>query len=220
MTISHFLKYGGPVKKTGAPPIDQLGARPWANFYTERGYAVVPLRRKSKKLLKRNLPRGLLRVTEIDRYFSREINLGLRFGELSGGLIDIDLDAPEAIAIATTFLPRTDMRHGRRGKPGSHFWYQVTGAVKTERFCDVDGTVLAEIRSTGSVTMVPPSLHPTGERLEWDAIEAPTRVTADALRAAVMRLAAAALVARHWPKRGSRHDASLALAGFLLRGVE
>ena len=205
------------VKNTGAPPIDEHSPRVWARFYTERGYAAAPLRRRSKKLLKKGLPKRTLREEEIAQHFSKQINVGLRCGEPSGHLIDIDVDASEALMLAPAFLPATEMRHGRESKPSSHLWFTADTPLKSERFCDVDGTVLVEIRSTGSITMVPPSVHPGGERLQWETIESPSPITADELRAAVQKLAAATLVARHWPKKGIRHHASLALAGLLLR---
>ncbi len=41
---------------------------------------------------------------------------------------------------------------------------------------------------------------------------------AHALALTVHRIGAAALLAKHWPDEGGRHDAELALACFLLRG--
>ena len=71
----------------------------------------------------------------------------------------------------------------------------------------------------GLQTVVPPSVHEGGEliRFEPDYDGAPGEVTANALMDAVRQIAAAALLARHWPTTGSRHDAFLALAGTLRR---
>ena len=189
-----------------------------ARELTERGYAVAPLRPKSKKFLTADLPKGPLNKAQITRYFSRDINVGIRCGEPSENRVDIDLDAAEALALAPGFLPPTEMRHGPPSKGTSHYWYQANPCPRTEVFRDVDRAMLLELRSTGAVTMVPPSIHPSGERLHWESIGSPTLIESDKLRFAVSRLAACALVARHWPKKGSRHHASLALAGLLLRG--
>ena len=64
---------------------------------------------------------------------------------------------------------------------------------------------------------MPPSVHPSGERLRWERKGRPRGINSDELIIAVKRLSAAALVARHWPKPGRRHDTTLALAGTLLR---
>jgi hypothetical protein len=129
----------------------------------------------------------------------------------------VDLDAPESIELAPEFLPETDRRHGRRSKRESHRWYiSADGTAKTVQF--KDGESLVELRGTGVQTVVPPSVHPSGERLVWHAKGDPATVEYADLKAAVSRLAAAALLARHWPRPGSRNDAALALAGTLLRG--
>jgi hypothetical protein len=131
--------------------------------------------------------------------------------------VDVDLDAPETIALASTFLPQTAMRHGRATKPSSHYWYVADPIPRTAQFRDVDGVVLVELRSTRSFTVVPPSIHPSRERLEWQTIGPPASVRGHDLHRGVATLAACALIARHWPEKGSRHRCDLALAGTLLR---
>src|SRR5262249_52179094 len=84
------------------------------------------------------------------------------------------------------------------------------------RFRDLDGTSLLELRSTGGQTLTPPSIHPSGEVLAWEAEGNPAIVEGSLLRTAVARTAAAAILSRHWPTAGTRHDAALALAGMLL----
>src|SRR5439155_610100 len=81
-------------------------------------------------------------------------------GEPSGGLVDVDLDCEEAEALAGDFLPHTGMIHGRPGRERSHWWYRVEEPPDkaSERFTDVDGAMLLELRSTGGQTVVPPSL--------------------------------------------------------------
>jgi putative DNA primase/helicase len=87
-----------------------------------------------------------------------------------------------------------------------------------KKFADVNGSCLVEVRSTGQQTVVPPSIHPSGELVVWEAEGEPERIASEDLSDQVSRLAAAALLARHWPSEGSRHETALALAGFLLRG--
>jgi putative DNA primase/helicase len=159
-----------------------------------------------------------LRLTDADvgLYFNGgPQNIGL----LLGALADVDLDCPEALAVAPDFLPRTDRIHGRPGRPRSHYFYERAEARPGLAYEDpITRTKLVELRGTGQQTIVPPSVHPSGEPLTWERAGAPARVDADDLEQAVGRVAAVALIARVWPPRGTRHDFALALGGFLLRG--
>jgi hypothetical protein len=75
-----------------------------------------------------------------------------------------------------------------------------------------DGTV-------GLQTVVPGSMHPSGEMIRWESGRGPdpTRVKTEDLVRAGERTAAAVLLARYWPAEGSRNVAFLALAGMLAR---
>ncbi len=160
-----------------------------------------------------------LRLTEADvpTYFGNGENLGIILGDPSK-LVDVDLDCVEALAVADRFLQHTGMSHGRAAKPRSHRWYVPSPIPATKQYRDINGTMLVELRSTGGQTIIPPSVHPSGEGFTWDAHGDPAPIDAATLQAAVARIASAAILARHWPAQGSRHDAANALAGFLLRG--
>jgi hypothetical protein len=62
-------------------------------------------------------------------------------------------------------------------------------------------------------------VHPSGERLywSWDGGGEPSEVQVPLLECVAAKLAACALLARHWPGVGSRDDAALALSGMLVR---
>jgi hypothetical protein len=188
-----------------------------ARRYLRWGWQVVPVPSQQKAPRRKGWQNLRLRRSEVAEYFDDADNIGILLGEPSRGLLDVDLDCEEAIFLASFFLPHTRRIHGRKSKPASHFWYYGNPIPSPEKFCDTDGTCLVEVRSTGQQTNVPPSIHPSGERLFWKTKGRPGRVTGDELILAVKRLAAATLIARHWPKRGRRHDTTLALAGTLLR---
>lgn len=189
-----------------------------AHEYVRRGWAVLPVKPRSKKPRLTNWSNLRVGNHEIPKVFRAGDNIGLLLGEPSGGLVDVDLDCPEALKLADTFLPQTSMIHGRESKPASHHWYRVSSPPeRTRKFCDLDGTTLVELRSTGGQTVVPPSIHESGEPLEWQTKGEPAVLETQSLVEAVSRVAAAVLLARHWPMPGLRHDASLALAGMLLR---
>jgi hypothetical protein len=52
---------------------------------------------------------------DIDATFAGPCNLGVETGEVSRGLVDVDVDCSEAVAVAPAFLPPTEMAWGRHG---------------------------------------------------------------------------------------------------------
>src|SRR5262245_62401639 len=86
-------------------------ARDAAALYAARGRVPIPLRERSKQ----PIPKGWERITladfDLDRLFpaGRPLNVGLSLGEPSGGVVDCDLDCPEARAAAAILLPHTGM---------------------------------------------------------------------------------------------------------------
>ena len=185
--------------------IDNLTLK-YARKYARRGWFVVPVPAKEKAPQRKGWQKLRLKKSDLADYFSEGRNLA-----------DTDLDCDEAIFLAPAFLPPTGRIHGRKSKPRSHWYYYSQEGLKPEKFSDLDGTCLLEIRSIGQQTIVPPSVHPSGERVRWAGKGKPSNVTNEDIYRAVRKLAAACLLARHWPLIGSRNQAALALAGLLLR---
>lgn len=157
-------------------------------------------------------------------------NLGILLGEASGDLIDVDLDHPAAQRLKSYLLPHTAAIHGRETSRRSHYWYRAKPgtlpATRRLRIPDVSrrgSGVSVEIRTTGSQTLVPPSIHPaTAETYEWEGEpwggdEGPALVDGTELLAQVILLGLCAVLLDAWPGPGQRHDAYVALAGGLLR---
>ncbi len=195
-----------------------------AKRYTERGWRVVPMPSGRKGPVIEEWQ--LLRLTEeeLPQHFSNGENIGVLTGEPSGGLVDVDLDSPEARALAKEFLPKTDLRHGRPSSPDSHSWYRADPIPSTEKFRDPTvgsgddyKAMLVELRANGCQTVLPDSVHPDGEDYRWESEDEPAVVDGRVLRHQVALVASCALLARHWPEQGSRQDMALALAGVLLR---
>jgi hypothetical protein len=158
-----------------------------------------------------------LRITEeeIPDYWTNGQNVGVLCGEPSGWRVDVDLDACEAVKIAFRFLPAT-LTSGRLMRPHSHCWYVAPRAESCD-WKDLDGQKLVELRSTGRQTLVAPSTHPDGDEYVWHPGIEMAEITAAELRESCRELATAALIARHVPPQGSRHDFAMAVAGFVLR---
>lgn len=197
----------------------------------ERGYQALPIRAGAKNphvsawthvRWDADNPDALISAFE-EWHDEGATNVGLLLGKPSGGLIDIDLDHPRAMRLRDHFLPPTPMRSGRPGRPFSHFWYKVDeGLPATRRYKMPDGAVSVELRSTGSQTVIPPSVHPSGETYRWEGTKwggkkGPLVVDGKVLSVQVALLGMGCVLIDQWPQRGGRHDAYLALAGGLLR---
>jgi hypothetical protein len=148
------------------------------------------------------------------------MNVGLILGK--PGLADVDLDCHEARAAWPEFQPAATWTFGRTSAPASHFLYKTEPPVRFSKYMDGKVATLVELRSlktdgeVGLQTIVPPSTHESGERVEFDpdSPDTPTVVRDYALEIAVRYTGAAALLARHWPgERAGRNEAFLALAG-------
>lgn len=189
-----------------------------ATRYVEAGWTPIPVPARSKAPNFQTWQEFRIGDREqLPRLFSNGGNVGLLLGSASHNLVDVDLDCPEAIVIGDRYLPATDMIHGRPGKPCSHWWYICDPLPDTRRYKDPDGTVICELRSTGGQTIVPPSLHESGEQLAWETLGGPAALPGSYLAGEVAKVAAGALLARNWPVKGGRHDLVMALSGALLR---
>lgn len=204
----------------------------------ERGYSPIPIFSHDKRPAISDWPKGIGTVDpdEVEKYFRDRAtqepladNLGLLLGKPSGGLIDIDLDHPKTRRLKDHFLPRSPMRSGRPGRPGSHYWFIAEeGTLQGYRKYTMpkkpdgkQGDVIVEYRSTGGQSVIPPSIHPTGEDYRWEGEpwggeRGPAVINGQKLAVQVASLALATVLLDNWPSQGSRHDAYLALAGGLL----
>jgi putative DNA primase/helicase len=194
--------------------------------WIQKGFSPVPVPHRSKRPVLKEWQQLEITIEGASQYFNGGAqNVGLLLGDKYGST-DVDCDCSEAITAAREMLPETGLIFGRQSKPFSHFFYRSDPPVRTMQFHDpLDNATLIELRglsSDGSIglqTVVPPSIHQTGEliRFEPGFEGTPANVDADVLISAVSRVAAAALLVRLWPKEGSRHHAFLALAGTLAR---
>ncbi|HEY7342428.1 MAG TPA: AAA family ATPase [Ktedonobacterales bacterium] len=100
-----------------------------ARAYTRRGWRVVPVRRGEKSVAIARWTELRIDEDDLPRWFrgAAAHNIGILTGEPSGGLVDVDCDAPEARAAAKDLLPATGLVSGRASAPASHYWYRVAG---------------------------------------------------------------------------------------------
>ena len=125
-------------------------------------------------------------------------------------------------------MPRTDAIFGRPSARASHWLYYTqlaqSAGKATIAFRDptpgVQRATLVEVRvggASGAQTVFPGSTHETGELISWETNGEPAQVEDDDLLQRVRLTAAGCLFARYWPSEGARHEAALAIGGFLAR---
>jgi P4 family phage/plasmid primase-like protien len=127
--------------------------------------------------------------------------VGLLTGRLSGDVIALDLDGARPIDLALQFLPPTPMVEGRSSKPRSRLLYrarEIPKAYESSAAGGIGGPQTVHFRGakidflgTGSVLVLPPSCHPTGERRVWHSFGQLPSVPFAELLGAARRLAQA-----------------------------
>jgi putative DNA primase/helicase len=196
------------------------------DYHTRRGWKPVPVHRKTKKAMGKGWQKRPFTPGQFD---GNAQNVGIQLGEVSNGLVDVDLDCTAAIGFALEFLPATDAVFGHPSKPCSHQLY-VSDLYKTETTAAIQypqyiggkaSAMVVELRiggnGRGATTVAPPSMHETGERVEWVRDGEPARVAGAELMQRVRKLAVASLLKIYYPGDGSRHQAALVIGGVLAR---
>lgn len=191
--------------------------------YHRRGYMPIPVPYGRKGPTNVGWQHSRFGYFELQNHFNGRGNIGVLLGEPSGWLIDVDLDCPEALALADKYLPSTGAETGRASKPRSHRWFVAVGAVSKQFQDPVTEAMIVELRSTGLQTIVGPSRHPDGETYDFldgnpavvDAAELRQRV--EALFQEVVRLRYPNGVPEK-PKKKQKAKAAPDLAGATTNG--
>jgi putative DNA primase/helicase len=198
----------------------------YAQRYFEAGFCPIPVKPRDKVPAKGGWPSLRIPFEKLHLSFFGDRNVGVVLGDASDGLVDIDLDSPEAIILASHFLPHTSFKFGRRSKPDSHWLYRVPVVPGTKRRKDKD--CIVEVRGNsirgepGHQTAFPGSVHCSGERIEFSIpltdgrLPDPAKTTAEVLNNAAIRISVGSVLLKNWHS-GKRHDLALAIAGYLAR---
>ena len=166
-------------------PDDSAPLLVWAEAWHSHGFRPIPLRSKGKNPIHDDWPNIPFHENP-SLYFANShaaCNLGVACG--LDGLIDCDLDCIEAVILWEQFFgPPTGLRYGHDSNPDSHWWYRVdrpvtatkyqdfssadpqTGKNKARKILEVRG--LAKDGNIGLQSAVPPSIHPSGERIRFE----------------------------------------------------
>ena len=156
-------------------------------------------------------------------------NLGLH---LHGALVDVDIDsdAPYLMSALDAFLPPCGHVWGRVSRPKTHRVYAVRDGVfdpaatpllrRLKRIEEAKIELRGGHVSRGEYSLLPGSIHPSGELYEWDnmgkAKSSLSVVPLEALTDAVRMAGAVAVLGPHWLE-GTRNDLVMAFSGFLQR---
>jgi hypothetical protein len=198
--------------------------------YLKKNIATIPLPRKSKK--------PVIKWGEFDaksdnfKSFSEDGNIGIKLGEKSNKLMDIDLDWPESRRIAVDLLSSLPS-FGRKNSRGGHRLFISTDECKTEKFLlpgvcsgmdglpDEHALCIIELRGNGHQTMAPPSIHPCGEEVVWETengeIPDIPELKYKGVKNRLGLIAFLSVVLRFYPGQGRRDEVHMALAGALAR---
>lgn len=143
--------------------------------------------------------------------------------------VDIDSDSPALMAALEILLPPCNHIWGHASRPRTHRAYQLKNSFDPTSIPILDRIkrieeVKLELRggppSRGRYTLLPGSVHPSGEEYLWvdlhKARYSPTVTTIDQILKAIRLAGAVAVLAPYWIE-GLRNDLIMALSGFLHR---
>ena len=143
--------------------------------YAGKGMAVFPLKPRDKKpLTAHGVKDATTDFDTITKWWKRNpnANIGIACGQVSGGLLVIDLDERENGVSGFDSLHEWEQHNGElpetvrtiTGKGGSHILYRVDHK-ESNRVDLLDGV---DVRSDGGYIVAPPSIHPNGNAYEWE----------------------------------------------------
>jgi hypothetical protein len=93
-----------------------------ARDYLARGWAPIEIGHRTKAPYRKGWLKTQITTETVDkRIVGNLTNIGIALGDLSAGLVDVDLDWPEARRLAPRIMPTTGARFGRHSSPSSHW---------------------------------------------------------------------------------------------------
>src|SRR5215212_5215125 len=201
---------------------ETIDTRAAAEHYMRAGLAVFPVPAGEKNPNRGGWQNERWGIEDVPKLWDDGQGIGVLWGEPSGGRVDVDLDWPQARSVARDLLPPT-RTFGRPSAPESHRVYRAKGQVPRSKKYKLPGDgpdrCVVEVLSTGAQSLVPPSLHHSGERRVWHQDRSAAEIESKALMEGAADVATAALIARNRPGVGARHDYTLAATGYVGRNL-
>ena len=211
------------------------------NLLRSLGLMPLPIPRNTKKTDEEKFTDPAF-VTDYNRWEKEDLGVGVILSKRYK-LVDIDLDEPGIDDLAVAHLPQNGWIFGRKSKRRSHHVFVIADGTdttqlqrekdpKTKGYMDSEKinnirlssqpndpvSTIIEYRGDGGQTVMPGTVHPSGELVEWhgSAPESlPAAVDSFLLRRSVRKIAFTVMAAKHAWFDGSKHELSLALSGLL-----
>ena len=143
--------------------------------YASKGMAVFPIKSRGKDpLTKHGVKDATTNFNTIKKWWTRypNANIGIACGAVSGGLLVVDLDEKENGISGSDSLHNWERENGElpetvrsiTGKGGAHLLFRIDHTEKNK----VNLLEGVDIRSDNGYIVAPPSIHPNGNRYEWE----------------------------------------------------
>lgn len=144
--------------------------------YAERGWAVFPVSKEKHPLTENGFKDATTDTKTIKEWFTHfsGANIGIATGQVSGGLVIIDVDIDESAGkygnesleywCEQNGCCFSDTLTATTGRGGKHYYF-----TSTEPFgCKVGALENVDIRGDGGYVVAPPSKHKNGMYYKWD----------------------------------------------------
>jgi KaiC/GvpD/RAD55 family RecA-like ATPase len=143
-----------------------------ADQLISKGLSVIPLQPRSKKPVEKNWTQYCTQAPTAETVSGWEnipnANIGITLGEASGLVaLDFDEDIDGLHDKILELLPERTVR--KTGARGFTLFFKYSGE-KSHKWAK-DGEMVLELLSTGRHTVIPPSIHPQGQRYKYETFE-------------------------------------------------
>lgn len=203
----------------GSPSTPRPPSLQFIEEYERLGWTLTPVARGTKRPVREGWQHARSPTKdELESWFGTgQFNPGLRLGPVSDNVHDIDCDDEDLKPFLAAMAPEWAKEcptWSRGDRP--HILVRPDVPIPYRKFSGPSGT-LVEIRGDGHQSLLPPSIHTSGMPYEWvHGPHQPPVVSAHEVVRWAEDSVVAYLLSMAWTE-GSRHDLSLAFAGWAAR---
>ena len=165
-------------------------------------------------------------LDEIEQNLKNGGNVGMM---IEPGMVDVDLDWPEmrTLVTASNFDTMAWCRNGQvthlvyRAELPAPITFALPKVAGAPMLSGDHAYTVCELRTSANgeayQAMIPPSVHPDGDTLQWLNAVLPVEASAESIERTFGTYAAFAVLARFYPGQGRRDDFAMALTGCMVR---
>lgn len=144
---------------------------PYAEFagqYLAQGFSPIPIKYGDKRPVTSAWTRFAKEYpteSQVNDWGKARHNIGICTGKLSGVIgLDLDDDFNGAHVKILAIVPDSPIK--KRGAKGLTMFYRYNG--ESNCTLSIDGHHIGDVLSDGKQCVIPPSMHPSGIKYEWD----------------------------------------------------